>query len=56
MQNKGLTAILLNSMTESARKNNVKYAETGPELETNNRYRHCGSIMKPSSTNADAAG
>lgn len=35
MQNKGLPAILLYSMTESARKNNIKYAETGPELETN---------------------
>ncbi|MDI9510055.1 MAG: hypothetical protein GX319_08190 [Clostridiales bacterium] len=35
MQNKGLTAILMHSMTESARKNKVKYAETGPELETN---------------------
>jgi GNAT superfamily N-acetyltransferase len=39
MQNKGLTAILLNSMTESARKNKVKYAETGPELETNNQVQ-----------------
>lgn len=39
MQNKGLTAILLNSMTESARKNNIKYAETGPELETNSQVQ-----------------
>lgn len=39
MQNKGLTAILLNSMTETARKNGVKYAETGPELETNNQVQ-----------------
>lgn len=39
MQNKGLTAILLNSMTETARRNNVKYAETGPELETNNQVQ-----------------
>ncbi|MDD4112206.1 MAG: hypothetical protein PHC56_04130 [Herbinix sp.] len=39
MQNKGLPAILLNSMTESARKNKVKYAETGPELETNNQVQ-----------------
>lgn len=39
MQNKGLTAILLNSMTDSARRNNVKYAETGPELETNNQVQ-----------------
>ena len=39
MQNKGLTAILLNSMTESAKKNKVKYAETGPELETNNQVQ-----------------
>ena len=39
MQNKGLTAILLNSMTETARKNNVRYAETGPELETNNQVQ-----------------
>lgn len=35
MQNKGLPAILLHTMTEVARKNNIKYAETGPELETN---------------------
>lgn len=35
MQNKGLTAILMQTMTESARKNGVLYAETGPELETN---------------------
>lgn len=39
MQNKGLTAILLNSMSESARRNNIKYAETGPELETNNQVQ-----------------
>ena len=39
MQNKGLTAILLNSMTESARRNNIKYAETGPELETNTQVQ-----------------
>ena len=39
MQNKGLTAVLLNSMTEVARKNNIKYAETGPELETNNQVQ-----------------
>jgi GNAT superfamily N-acetyltransferase len=37
MQNKGLTAILLNSMSRTARKNGVKYAETGPELETNHQ-------------------
>lgn len=39
MQNKGLTAILLNSMTETARKNGIRYAETGPELETNNQVQ-----------------
>lgn len=39
MQNKGLTAILLNSMTETARKNGVEYAETGPELETNHQVQ-----------------
>lgn len=39
MQNKGLTAILLNSMTATARKNGVKYAETGPELETNHQVQ-----------------
>lgn len=39
MQNKGLTAILLNSMTDTARKNKVKYAETGPELETNSQVQ-----------------
>lgn len=39
MQNKGLTAVLLNSMTESGRRNKIKYAETGPELETNNQVQ-----------------
>jgi len=39
MQNKGLTAVLLNSMTNSARKNGVEYAETGPELETNHQVQ-----------------
>lgn len=37
MQNKGLTAVLLHSMTESARKNGIKFAETGPELENNHQ-------------------
>ncbi|MDF2537290.1 MAG: hypothetical protein K0S76_311 [Herbinix sp.] len=39
MQNKGLTAVLMNSMTNSAKKNGVKYAETGPELETNHQVQ-----------------
>jgi GNAT superfamily N-acetyltransferase len=39
MQNKGLTAILLNSMSATARKNGIKYAETGPELENNRQVQ-----------------
>ncbi len=39
MQNKGLTAVLLNSMTETARKNGIRYAETGPELESNSQVQ-----------------
>ncbi len=39
MQNKGLTAVLLSSMTETAAKNGVEYAETGPELETNHQVQ-----------------
>lgn len=35
LQKMGLPAVLLNSMAKSARKNGIKYAETGPELETN---------------------
>ncbi|MBP1755571.1 MAG: hypothetical protein H6Q59_1969 [Firmicutes bacterium] len=35
MQNKGLTAVLMNSMAASARENGFEYAETGPELENN---------------------
>lgn len=35
MQNKGLTAVLMNSMTRTAVKNGIEYAETGPELEDN---------------------
>ncbi len=38
-QNKGLTAALLNSMSASARKNGLMYAETGPELETNHQVQ-----------------
>ncbi len=39
MQNKGLTAVLMNSMAASARKNGIKFAETGPELETNHQVQ-----------------
>ena len=39
MQNKGLTAILMNSMTATARRNGIRYAETGPELETNHQVQ-----------------
>lgn len=39
MQNKGLTAVLMNSMSITARKNGVQYAETGPELETNHQVQ-----------------
>ncbi|NLK28871.1 MAG: GNAT family N-acetyltransferase [Clostridiales bacterium] len=39
MQNKGLTAVLLSSMTETAAKNGIEYAETGPELETNHQVQ-----------------
>lgn len=39
MQNKGLTAVLMNSMTNSARKNGIEYAETGPELEMNSQVQ-----------------
>lgn len=39
MQNKGMTALLMNSMAATARKNGIKYAETGPELETNRQVQ-----------------
>ncbi|HWT74991.1 MAG TPA: hypothetical protein VN258_09775 [Mobilitalea sp.] len=39
MQNKGLTAILLNSMATTARSKGLLYAETGPELETNRQVQ-----------------
>ncbi len=39
MQNKGLTAVLLQSMTETARANGIKCAETGPELELNTQVQ-----------------
>lgn len=35
LQKKGLPAVLLDSMTETARKRGIKFAETGPELEDN---------------------
>ncbi len=34
-KDKGLTAVLIDSMVKSAREVGMKYAETGPELETN---------------------
>lgn len=39
MQNKGLTAVLMNSMTATARKNGIEFAETGPELENNHQVQ-----------------
>jgi GNAT superfamily N-acetyltransferase len=39
MQNKGLTAVLMNSMSETARRNGIEYAETGPELESNQQVQ-----------------
>lgn len=39
MQNKGLTALLMNEITEVAIKNRMTYAETGPELETNDKVQ-----------------
>ncbi len=38
-QKKGLTAVLLHSMTEEARRRGVRLAETGPELETNTQVQ-----------------
>ncbi len=39
MQNKGLTAVLMNSMASSAREKGFEYAETGPELENNHQVQ-----------------
>jgi GNAT superfamily N-acetyltransferase len=39
MQNKGLTAILMNSMASAARDNGFEIAETGPELENNHQVQ-----------------
>jgi GNAT superfamily N-acetyltransferase len=39
MQNKGLTAILMNSMATTARDNGFEIAETGPELENNHQVQ-----------------
>lgn len=39
MQKKGLTAVLLNSMAATAGEHGIKYAETGPELETNHQVQ-----------------
>ncbi|MDY0208756.1 MAG: hypothetical protein RBR48_01070, partial [Bacilli bacterium] len=38
-QNLGVNALILCEGIKSAIKNNVKYAETGPELETNHNVR-----------------
>ncbi|MDL2220167.1 hypothetical protein LJC55_00680 [Eubacteriales bacterium OttesenSCG-928-N14] len=39
MQAKGMTAVLMQSMISSAIKHGVRYAETGPELEDNEKVR-----------------
>ncbi|MBQ9989187.1 MAG: hypothetical protein IJP30_05585 [Clostridia bacterium] len=39
MRNKGVPAILINEIAETAIRNGVKYAESGPELETNDRVQ-----------------
>ncbi len=39
MQNKGLTAVLMNSMAATARDNGFEVAETGPELENNHQVQ-----------------
>ena len=38
-KDKGLPAVLIDSMTKSARETGMKYAETGPELETNKQVQ-----------------
>lgn len=35
LKSKGLPAVLMNAMLETAKEKGIKYAETGPELETN---------------------
>ncbi|MHB1315926.1 MAG: N-acetyltransferase [Christensenellales bacterium] len=35
LQSKGIPAVLFNEVAKSARKNGIRFAETGPELETN---------------------
>ena len=37
LQGKGLTALLLTEVNKAALKNGIKFAETGPELETNDK-------------------
>ncbi|MDD4189495.1 MAG: GNAT family N-acetyltransferase [Eubacteriales bacterium] len=39
MQNKGLTALMLSEITKNAISKGIKYSETGPELETNDKVQ-----------------
>ena len=39
MQNRGLPAVLLDSISRTAIENGVRYAETGPELEKNTKVQ-----------------
>ena len=39
LQNKGVNAVLINEVWKSAVSHGIKYAETGPELETNERVQ-----------------
>ena len=39
LQNKGINAVLINEMWQEASRRKMKYAETGPELETNEKVQ-----------------
>lgn len=39
LQNKGVNAVLINEVWKAAVKNGIRYAETGPELETNTKIQ-----------------
>ncbi|MDL2235771.1 GNAT family N-acetyltransferase [Christensenellaceae bacterium OttesenSCG-928-L17] len=52
LQGKGVTTIIMNKIVQFARENGIRYAETGPELETNTdvhaqwRYFDCEQHMR----------
>ena len=53
-QERGVIALIMNSLNKSAIEEGVKFSETQVELETNYKVQACGRTTRRSSTSAGA--